>query len=618
MDVEGQSVYGEGEGLEDSESRAEGNWDVKHTPESLDAVESDGGDLDRDRESASRHADDITHVPTLQKALDQVYDGQTRKLLFCKPASASHLDMTGLHPAPGQIFQLWQVYLDNVDPLLKVTHTPTMQSRIINAMTNLTAANSIMHAMLFAIYCVAVTSLSNEDCVLRCGSPKKELLAAYQLACQQAIWRCHFMRTNDRDTLTAVLLYLISIKSDVDRRSLSAFLGSVVRIAQRIGIDSETQNAKCNAFEAEMRRRLWWAIVLFDRRLCEASHDLRMSALTPTWTCQLPANLSDFDLRPGMKTLPQAHERPTEALHILVRSTIGQWLRYNASQIDFVNPLLQPLASSVATEPAEARDEFAVLEKLIAAKFGSVSNLDDPLHYATTWSARSAVASAKLRKHYWIMLRSDGRRMEAQRDAAMSHALTIVECEAKLVNSSMAERFHWYVGQFPFAAYIHVVQDLKIRPKQRQAEHAWSVLNDDFMSRFGGVGISGHPVFILLAKTFVQAWEAWRLSTSSSDERLTALPMIEEMRKIAESGVPPAALNPLMETPGGESDNPLYDVGLEEFLPLPADYYGGDAGGVHDMSWPDAVGTTANNMDWLGFGGPDHGYGFAGVGSSQP
>lgn len=45
--------------------------------------------------------------------------------------------------------------------------------------------------------------------------------------------------------------------------------GMAVRIAQRMGLHSEAHNKEFPPFEAEMRRRLWWQIVLFDSRIGE-------------------------------------------------------------------------------------------------------------------------------------------------------------------------------------------------------------------------------------------------------------------------------------------------------------------------------------------------------------
>lgn len=424
------------------------------------------------------------------------------------------------------------------------------------------------------------------------------------------------MRSNDRDTLTAVLLYMvsctifppvhtcspclqISIKPDVDHRSLSTLLGTVIRIAQRLGIDSEVQNVKHDAFEAEMRRRLWWALVLFDRRVCEASHNLRLSALTPTWSCQLPANINDFELRPGMKAPPQAYDRPTEATNIIVRSTIAQRLQYSPSQMDFVNPMLKPLARSVPSGAAEEGDDLTVLENLIATKPLSDFNLEDPLQFVTVWSARSELAEARLWKYYWIISKSARRSTDAQRDAAMSHALKVIECEAKLSTSPHAKRYRWYIAHFPFAAYIHVIQELKVRPHQKLAARAWSVLNDDFMDRFGNVPLQGHPIFALLAKVFIQAWEAREPGTPAR-ETSSGPPVVAEMRRIAE---PVGASNKSSVKPPENNAGILDGFDLQDFLPVPTDIQGFDAAHL-TATWPDlnSTGNALNEMDWLGFG----------------
>lgn len=111
---------------------------------------------------------------------------------------------------PVHIFKLWQVYLDNVDPLLKVTHTPTLQPRIIEAAGQISDLDPILEALMFSMYCVSTHSISENDCMTIFGSSKQHLLFRYQDGCQQALLNCGFLRCNDRDCLTALYLYLVS------------------------------------------------------------------------------------------------------------------------------------------------------------------------------------------------------------------------------------------------------------------------------------------------------------------------------------------------------------------------------------------------------------------------
>ena len=108
------------------------------------------------------------------------------------------------------MFRLWQIYLDNVNPLLKVTHTPTLQSRIIDAASDVTNISPSLEALMFSIYCTSVVSVAEEDCIAFFRSSRKDLLARYQFACQQALRKCGAWRSPDLDGLTALYLYLVS------------------------------------------------------------------------------------------------------------------------------------------------------------------------------------------------------------------------------------------------------------------------------------------------------------------------------------------------------------------------------------------------------------------------
>ena len=121
---------------------------------------------------------------------------------------SSTVDLSTLHPEPVQIFRLWHLYLENVNPLLRVTHAPTMQGRIIEAVSDMKNVNPIFEALLFGIYSMAIVSVAIEECPVLFGLSKSDLLTKYQFGCQQALLNCGFLRCSDRDCLTALYLYM--------------------------------------------------------------------------------------------------------------------------------------------------------------------------------------------------------------------------------------------------------------------------------------------------------------------------------------------------------------------------------------------------------------------------
>lgn len=142
-----------------------------------------------------------------------------------------NINIASLHPDQAQILRLWQTYLENVDPMLKCTHSPTLQARIIDALDHLADISPLLHALMFSIYCVSVMSLADDECLARFGSPRQDMLSEYQGACQQALLKCKAWRSSEMDALTALYLYLVSffhIFSSLSRNLLRYCLTNLV------------------------------------------------------------------------------------------------------------------------------------------------------------------------------------------------------------------------------------------------------------------------------------------------------------------------------------------------------------------------------------------------------
>lgn len=115
-----------------------------------------------------------------------------------------------IHPQPVQIFRLWQTFLDNVNPLVKILHTPTVQQLVLETSGNLKDVSKSITALMFAIYLSAVNSLSNAECESMVGQGKSVLLANYYLGSQQALISAGFLKSSDLVVLQAYVLFLVS------------------------------------------------------------------------------------------------------------------------------------------------------------------------------------------------------------------------------------------------------------------------------------------------------------------------------------------------------------------------------------------------------------------------
>ena len=284
-------------------------------------------------------------------------------------------------------------------------------------------------------------------------------------------------------------------------------LGVAIRIAQRMGIHNESMNAKCTAFEAEMRRRLWWSLAVFENRACELS-DLKTTILAPTWDCNTPLNVNDSDLRPEMRCPPESHERPTEAFLAAVRSELGDFVRHSAFHLDFTNPALKAIAKETQHGLIYEPGGPAALGKAMEDKYLRFCNPENPLHFMTIWTTRGYCAKLSLMDHYASSAKAFVELTDSQRNATISYALRMLESDTKLMTSLLTKRYIWLIQfQFPFPAYVCLLHDLRKRPLEDHVERSWKAISNNYVAHFTEMPPDS-PMFKVFSKIVLQAWEA--------------------------------------------------------------------------------------------------------------
>lgn len=68
------------------------------------------------------------------------------------------------------------MYLETVDPVLKLFHVPTVQKSIMEAVQDLSKIDASTEITLFAIYYATLIATSAEQCQVRFMTSKEEML----------------------------------------------------------------------------------------------------------------------------------------------------------------------------------------------------------------------------------------------------------------------------------------------------------------------------------------------------------------------------------------------------------------------------------------------------------
>ncbi|KAF4338019.1 transcription factor [Fusarium beomiforme] len=240
-------------------------------------------------------------------------------------AKTSALSLNEQAPLPFQILRLWQVFLERANPVTKVIHTPTTEHLVISAMTNHSTISHKDRALLFAIYLVSVVTLTGEEAMTMLALPKDEAIQIFTQGLKTALNKVNFLRNYDMVVLQALVLYLTALQGRSNHDAVWVLSGVVIRIAHKLGFHRDGETLGLTPFETEMRRRVWWRIVVLDC-MYAATSGMNPTLLPLGCDTEMPHNINDSDFSPESKVI-QTKQGPTEMAFSLLLYEIVNFVK---------------------------------------------------------------------------------------------------------------------------------------------------------------------------------------------------------------------------------------------------------------------------------------------------
>ena len=233
-------------------------------------------------------------------------------------------NLVDLHPSYDTALKLWNIYIENVDPIVKIVHVPSFQPILQRGAANPSSLPKATEALLFSIYHFAVSSISDEQCQKIFHRPQKEVVDRLHAATRQALVNAHFLKTTELMVLQAYLLFLLPVRLIYDSHTFWILTGIAVRIAERIGIHRDGESMGLSPFDVQMRRRFFWQLLPLDGlsgQICGTG----IAMDSKTWDTKQPLNVNDNDIWPGMEEPPKEREGATDMIFCLARTEIGRF-----------------------------------------------------------------------------------------------------------------------------------------------------------------------------------------------------------------------------------------------------------------------------------------------------
>lgn len=260
------------------------------------------------------------------------------------PGDSPHVSSPGLHQTfvfhhsspehekgimlpPPHIMQLyWDKFEENVDPLIKMLHLPSMRALIGSIKEDPTAIPKHHEPLVWAIFYASATSLSSEECQTIVGEQKLVVQEQLRRAVERSLAREHFLSTEEIVVLQALVLFLLSLRRNEHPRVLWSLTGLVVRIATTMGLHRDGSYFDLSLYDTEVRRRLWWQVCNLDVRLSE-DHGSDPGILEHSFDTRIPLNIDDQDFQPDMPESTQDKQGVTDMTFSLIRFEVANTFR---------------------------------------------------------------------------------------------------------------------------------------------------------------------------------------------------------------------------------------------------------------------------------------------------
>ncbi|KAE8415103.1 fungal-specific transcription factor domain-containing protein [Aspergillus pseudocaelatus] len=439
----------------------------------------------------------------------QEADGETSLIM----GGTGKKSLSEFHPSPLHIFKLWQTFLENVNPLIKILHGPTVQQQLLEASGSLDTVSKEFEALMFSIYCIALVSLKEEDVQNTYKESKAVLLSRSRRGARLAFTKAGILRTSKTVVLQAYVLYLLSLRASSDSQSIWSLCGVAVRMAQRIGLHRDGSELGLSIFETEMRRRLWRQLSILDATTAQSSG---ITSQLPYFSVDVlpPSNINDSELDPRMTDPPREHNGATEMMFVLARNEFGEWMRRWSKAGGDSHGGRGFLASSSLSY--EAKDQaINELNRAFETKFLQYCDKSIPLHYMSARLMVTVVCQMRFSAHHPRQYGEKDHVSLAERDFVFSTCVQIMEGFEDCQSNEIIERYLWHVdNHIPWDALIYALYELQTRIDEEETKISWVLIDSIYSRHYDQMrNRPKTPLDIAMQGLILKAWK------SHSEER---------------------------------------------------------------------------------------------------
>ena len=426
------------------------------------------------------------------------------------------------HPTTQQIHLLSETYITNVDPVFKILHVPSLRSLVGNVISNLDTipTDNYVEPFLFAIYYATVTTFTNDDCFMHFKDSRESLLVKYRAGFERALTNSDFLNSTEIGALQALCIFLIALRSNDDSQCGWTLFAVVLRLAHAMGLHRESMGMGMRPFALEMRRRLWWQMVVLDIRNSEDRGSDPM--ISPSsFNTRKPLNINDVDINPEMTSPPPERVGYTEMSKCHVSHEVS-FLRWQFGEIPIFD------GASELNSPLPVAERIIHVNNMEKSMQDTIIRHCDPavpIQWVTSVVTRLIMCRMRLLLYHPIDNGTRPERPHVSNEKLLETAVACMEYSHLLDTEPKAAHWRWFFKTYvQWHSLATTLAELCIQTKGAQVERAWRIVDavfDDWAARIADspTGMLWRPMKKLMAKA-----QAKRAQTRMQTQTQTQTP----------------------------------------------------------------------------------------------
>ncbi|KAI9171948.1 Fusarisetin A cluster transcription factor fsa6 [Paramyrothecium foliicola] len=239
---------------------------------------------------------------------------------------ASEIELRAELPPKSTVMALCSRYFNSMDNAVNIIHGPTFQKQLQAHWEDPSKTPLMWLGMLYAILCIAILSYHKAgDEPPEWKGRSMDLASEYRLRTVQCLIKADYTKPAEY-TIETLLLYVFgeySSRWDADV-GIWLIVSIINRTAYRMGYHRDPKwFPSIPPFQAELRRRVWAMVRMAD---VVFSHQVSLPSMIHEHDCdtELPSNIFDEELQPGMKVLPPSrpNTEPTPIAYMIAKARL--------------------------------------------------------------------------------------------------------------------------------------------------------------------------------------------------------------------------------------------------------------------------------------------------------